>query len=78
MTLENKEFGQLSTKEVEIAKYLDLLQGIRLPRDEDDVVSFEQIFDISNVDHLIDSVKNKQDIPTPLCTHSLPSLIQLI
>ena len=72
MTLENKEFGQLSTKEVEIAKYLDLLQGIRLPRDEDDVVSFEQIFDISNVDHLIDSVKNKQDIPTPLCTTLYP------
>ena len=36
VTLSNEEFGQISTKEVEVAKYLDFLHTIRIAKENDD------------------------------------------
>ena len=72
VTLNNEEFGQISTKEVEVAKFLDLLHTVRISKDNDDVqLSFDDVFALSNVDHSIETVRNKQSQPTPLCKCSL-------
>ena len=71
MTLNNNEFGQISTKELEVAKYLDLLHTVRIAKEDDDVqVTFDSILGLSNVDHSIESVRNKQSQPTPLCNNN--------
>ena len=45
MTLENQEFGQVSTKEVQVARYLDLVQSIRVPLEgAEPLISFEEVF----------------------------------
>ena len=36
VTLNNQEFGQISTKEVEVAKYLDLLHTVRIVKEDAD------------------------------------------
>ena len=36
VTLSNEEFGQISSKEVEVAKYLDFLHTIRIAKENDD------------------------------------------
>ena len=36
VTLSNQEFGQISTKEVEVAKYLDFLHTVRIAKENDD------------------------------------------
>ena len=36
VTLSNQEFGQISTKEVEVAKYLDFLNTVRIAKENDD------------------------------------------
>ena len=68
VTLNNQEFNQISTKEVEVAKYLDLLHTVRIVKEDDDVqITFDSILGLSNVDHSIEAVRNKQSQPTPLC-----------
>ena len=43
VTLSNQEFGQISTKEVEVAKYLDFLHTVRVSKDGEDekAISFD-------------------------------------
>ncbi len=69
ITLSNTEFGQISAKEVEVAKYLDFLHTVRVAKEDDDEIalSFDKILHISEVDHIYEIVKNRQDVPTPLC-----------
>ena len=68
VTLNNEEFGKISTKEVEVAKYLDLLHTVRIAKDGDDKqLSFDDVLSISDIDHSIETVRNKQSQPTPLC-----------
>ncbi len=65
--LANAEFNSISTKEMQVAKYLDLLHSVKLPKEgEEELISFEQIYQLSNVDHTIESVRNKQSQPTSL------------
>ena len=71
VTLNNNEFGQISIKELEVAKFLDLLHTVRIAKEDDDVqVTFDSILGLSNVDHSIESVRNKQSQPTPLCNNN--------
>ena len=67
--LSNQEFGQISTKEVEVAKYLDFLHTIRLATEYNDenAISYDKIVRLSEVDHIYEIVKNRQDVATPLC-----------
>ena len=68
MTLKNDEFGVISTKEVELAQYLDKMSQIKLqPQDSVEALTYEQVIAISGVDMSIDNVRNKQSVPTPLC-----------
>ena len=68
VTLNNQEFNQISTKEVEVAKYLDLLHTVRIVKEDEPVHNtFDSILGLSNVDHSIEAVRNKQSQPTPLC-----------
>ena len=68
VTLNNQEFNQISTKEVEVAKYLDLLHTVRIVKEDEDVqITFDSILGLSNVDQSIEAVRNKQSQPTPLC-----------
>ena len=68
VTLNNQEFNQISTKEVEVAKYLDLLHTVRIVKEDDEVqITFDSILGLSNVDYSIEAVRNKQSQPTPLC-----------
>ena len=65
--LANHEFGQISTMEVQAAKYLDLLHTIKLAKESnDDIISFEQILKLADVDHSIEAVRNNQNAGTPL------------
>ncbi|TNV75812.1 hypothetical protein FGO68_gene3727 [Halteria grandinella] len=65
--LSNTEFGQISTKEVQVAKYLDLLHDIKLPKESDEaLLSFEQIVQIASIDQSIETVRNNQNQGTPL------------
>ena len=57
VTLSNQEFGQISTLEVQVARYLDLIHSVQLKDEER--VSFERIFQVAEVDHSIESVRNK-------------------
>ena len=48
VTLSNQEFGKISQNELQVAKFLDLLHTIRIPKEtEEDYISFEQIMAIS-------------------------------
>ena len=67
VTLDNQEFGSVSTKEVEVAKYLDMLQTVRLHKNDEELASFEEILVLSHVDSQIEAVKNNQSVSTPLC-----------
>ena len=60
VTLNNEEFGKISTKEVEVAKYLDLLHTVHIPKEGDDKqFTFDNVFALSDVDHSIETVRNK-------------------
>ncbi len=67
VTLKNDEFGQISTRELQVAQYLDLLSRVKVVEKEDDQISFDHVFQISGVDQSIDAVRNDQKQPTPLC-----------
>ena len=68
VTLNNQEFNQISTKEVEVAKYLDLLHTVRIVKEDEELqITFDSILGLSNVDQSIEAVRNKQSQPTPLC-----------
>ena len=67
VTLENQEFGQVSTSEVQVAQYLDRLHTVRLHKEDAELISFEEIVSLSQVDSTLDAVKNNQSVPTPLC-----------
>ena len=47
----NKEFGSISTKEVELAKYLDMLQTVQVTNYLyiDDTLSYEKIIEIGDI-----------------------------
>ncbi len=49
VTLSNPEFGELSTKELEVATYLDRISQVHLVNDDhrDEAITLKQIFDIS-------------------------------
>ena len=47
VTLENQEFGQVSTSEVQVARYLDRLHTVRLHKDENELISFDEIVSLS-------------------------------
>eukprot|EP00347_Sterkiella_histriomuscorum_P012965 403366534 len=67
VTLKNQEFGEISTKEVELAQYLDKVSKVQIhPRDSVEALTYEQVIQISGVDQSIDNVRNKQNMPTPL------------
>jgi hypothetical protein len=58
----------ISTKEVELARYLDTVSEIKLPeQDSLEALTYEQVVQLSGVDQSIDNVKNNQNVPTPLC-----------
>ena len=60
VTLNNEEFGKISTKEVEVAKYLDLLHTVQIAKEgEDKQFTFDNVFALSDVDHSIETVRNK-------------------
>ena len=69
ITLSNTEFNQISSKELEVAKYLDFLHTVKVSKEDHDenALSFDKILHISEVDHVYEIVKNRQDVPTPLC-----------
>ena len=69
ITLSNTEFNQISSKELEVAKYLDFLHTVKVSKEGDDEIalSFDKILHISEVDHIYEIAKNRQDVPTPLC-----------
>ena len=73
ITLSNTEFGQISSKEVEVAKYLDFLHTVKVAKEneEEETLNFDKILHISEVDHVYEIAKNKQDVPTPLCKEYL-------
>ncbi len=44
VTLQNQDIGQISTKEVEVAKYLDMLHTVRIPKEyEEEQLTFDRI-----------------------------------
>ena len=47
----NKEFGEISTKEVALAKYLDMLQTVQVTNYLyiDDTLSYEKIIEIGDI-----------------------------
>ena len=68
VSLKNQEFGKISTKELEVAKYLDFLHTVRLDKETDDEqLNYDKIIHISEVDHVHELAKNNQSVPTPLC-----------
>ena len=62
----NKEFGEISTKEVELAKYLDMLQTVQVTNYLyiDDTLSYEKIIDIGQIG--VPSAINVQEAKTNL------------
>ncbi|CDW72371.1 UNKNOWN [Stylonychia lemnae] len=67
VTLKNEEFGKISTKEVELAQYLDKIHQIRLvDRESVDALSYEKVIQIAQVDQSIELIRNKQNQTTPL------------
>jgi hypothetical protein len=75
VTLSNQEFGKISQNELQVAKFLDLLHTIRIPKEtEEDYISFEQIMAISEVDHPIESIRNNQREATPLFGERIEAL----
>ncbi len=66
VTLSNEEFNEISSKEVEVARYLDHLHQVRLVKDHDEI-TLQKVFQIAKVDLCMVNVKNNQNQPTPLC-----------
>ena len=66
VTINNEEFGQISTKEVEVAKYLDMVQSVNLNRPEEEMTLLK-IFNRANVRQSLVVFRNNQNVPTPLC-----------
>ena len=66
VTLSNAEFGEISTKEVQVAQYLDMLHSVKVTNHLhiNDYHSFDQIMDKSNV--AVESQVNAQDQTTHL------------
>ena len=66
VTINNEEFGQISTKEVDVAKYLDMLHKVRVTDYTriNETHRFEQVIERANLD--VSSTKNDQSQPTRL------------
>ena len=66
VTITNPEFGEISTREVELAKYLDMLQTVETTNADhiDKVLSFEQIAQIGDID--VQAARNVQEVKTSL------------
>ena len=66
VTINNEEFGSISTKEVEVAKYLDMLAKVRVTNFNfiNDSHSFDQVLDRAHID--VKQHKNVQGQPTKL------------
>lgn len=78
VTLKNTEFGVISTKEVELAQYLDKVSSVKIePRDSVEAISYEEIIALSGVDQTIDNVRNNQNVPTPLCKNRNMQIVYL-
>ena len=57
--LRNEEFNVISTKELEMARYLDQVSQVKLiPHESIDTLTFSQVIQLSGVDQSIDSVRN--------------------
>ena len=51
VTLENQEFGEITTKELEVAKYLDLVSSVKLtPEGTEKELTMQKILEISQAD----------------------------
>ena len=73
MTIANQEFGEISTKDVEVAKYLDMVHSVKVSNHLhiNDHHSFEQIMEAANI--AVESNVNQTDVKTSLYleeTHS--------
>ena len=66
VNLQNQEFKEVSTKEVEVAKYLDTIHQVRLVKDID-TITLQQLVHLSGADIELGNVRNNQNEPTPLC-----------
>ena len=66
MSLQNHEFGEISTREIELAKYLDSIERVHVLEAEyiDDTLSFAHIVDKSQIG--VVSAVNDQSSKTPL------------
>ena len=51
MTVANQEFGEISTQEVELAKYLDMLENVKASEERSlfDVHSLEEILEAKGI-----------------------------
>uniref|UniRef100_A0A7S3IJ40 4a-hydroxytetrahydrobiopterin dehydratase n=1 Tax=Strombidium inclinatum TaxID=197538 RepID=A0A7S3IJ40_9SPIT len=77
VTIENEEFGQISTKEVDVAKYLDMLSGVR-------VTSYHHINDTHTLDQIaakggieVQCAVNNQEKSTSLFYNDRPEHLKL-
>ena len=77
VTISNSEFGEISTKEVELAQYLDMLHSVKISdyKNIDDHHSFLQIVEAGKIGVL--SQRNVQDKNTTLYVGELHSQARL-
>ena len=73
VTIENNEFGSLSSKDLELAKYLDFISKVRMDRGKEllpisEALAKSQIFEQIDV---FETLRNKQEMNTPICSSGL-------
>lgn len=65
VTINNDEFGAISTKDVEVAKYLDLVSQVKLFKQYEQF-DLHTVIESAKIDHDIDLVRNNQKETTAL------------
>ena len=79
VTIENNEFGKISTKDLELAKYLDFISKVRMDRGKEllpisEALAKSQIYEQINV---FETLRNKQEMSTPICKSLLLTFNQM-
>ena len=69
----NSEFGQISSKDVEVAKYLDMVHSVKLLEDHEELTLLDALntskMDLSDVQ--FEALRNNQQQSTELCNFNV-------
>ena len=77
VTIENGEFGSISTKEVQVAQYLDMLHTVKVTdyTNIDDHLSLEHVAMAGKIG--VESTVNNQDSKTPIFLEEQEATLKL-